>query len=129
MQEFILKCLTVLFKYHLSVIGKDVNCSRTLVFHCLPQTVIAQIEIWRCSSYNRPKNDVGISIKWQYEFLGSLQNLDPMASHALDPKFKVVQRKVLNCMGIFGTSLSVILVAYLPIQFKPCIILGEKSSD
>jgi hypothetical protein len=25
--------------------------------------------------------------------------------------------------------LSVILVAYLPIQFKPCIILGEKSSD
>jgi len=38
-----------------------------------------------------------------------------MHSVTLDPKFKVVQRKIMNYMGNFGTSLSAILVVDIPI--------------
>jgi hypothetical protein len=39
--------------------------------------------------------------------------------HPLHATYRVMQRTLLNCIGIFGTPLSAILAVYIPAECKP----------
>ena len=56
-----------------------------------------------------------------YCSFGKQGHLDFVRTHCTaNPDFKVIQRNIMNCMGIFGIPVFVTVAVYIPIECIAC---------